>query len=79
MKTALELSEYIDHVISSVQADYSHIYDASNVVMRDMPHKDMGRIAWLLAHMHKDIYGLINTLQKYQGALMKDTNASTTV
>jgi hypothetical protein len=49
-KTTTDLSEYIDHVVASLEADYHYIHDKTNIVV-EYPLHNL-HIPWYLASLH---------------------------
>ena len=79
MKTHSELIEYIDHVIASLRADYNAIFDTTILIQDQVGEYTKHRLAWDLAHMHKDLDGLVNILKRHQDTLQKDLDAGKSV
>lgn len=75
MKTANELVDYIDHVLASLEADYSAIYDSTQLIRDKVPAEERNRLDWGLVHMHTNLAELKNDFKRHQETLMKDINA----
>ena len=79
MKTAQELTEYIDHVLASLEADYNTIYDTTRIVRDKVSQQTRNRLDWDLVHMHTNLCALTADLKRHQEALVKEINAGTKI
>ena len=73
------LSEYIDHVVASLNADYDMILDGTKEVQDGMIGiNSRSRLEWNMVHIHASLNALLTDLKRHQEYLKRGMNASTT-